>query len=401
MLLPVFACASRSASSSDIPRGKVIDTVTCTADATQSYAVYIPAGSGAMPVVYCFDSHGVGSMPVRKYRALADACGFILVGSNNSKNGNDYVTGDHIWAALSADTRARLPVDTGRMYACGFSGGAKVASYLAILHPELKSVILGGAALPDGAQADNFDFDITLLTGDGDMNMTDLVDFDRALDGTRTQHRILFFNGTHEWAPDSVMRVAFMGLRGSRDTALRSLLLSRVLRDEHAHRLISAERYCRAAVSYLGGGWFAEEGKSIAANPAYRAEARADSVIFAREDAEKALYGERLGTPDKAYWTHEIDSLQHAGGAMAQRLQSFLSLEFYMGSTHYLNAGDNDDARYFVDLYMLDDPTNSEGWYLSAVLFKRRGQADSAAASLKEALRLGFNDAARMSRDGF
>src|ERR1700744_159946 len=160
--LMLFACAGKTPS--DIPRGRVIDTVTCAADASQSYSVYVPPGTGLMPDVYCFDSHGAGAVPVRKYRALADACGFILVGSNNSKNGNDYITGDHIWAALSADTRDRLPVDTSRLYACGFSGGAKVASYLAILHPELRSVILGGAGLPDGAQVDNFDFDVTLLT---------------------------------------------------------------------------------------------------------------------------------------------------------------------------------------------------------------------------------------------
>ena len=86
---------------------------------------------------------------------------------------------------------------------------------------------------------------------------------------------------------------------------------------------------------------------------------------------------------------------------MAQRLQAFLSLEFYMNSTHFLNGGDNEAARYFVDLYTLDDPLNSEGWYLSAVLFKRAGQADSAAASLKDALRLGFNDQARLTKDGF
>ncbi|HTJ10806.1 MAG TPA: hypothetical protein VL547_02215 [Dinghuibacter sp.] len=398
LLLPVFACANRS-SSSDIPRGKVIDTVTCAADATQSYAVYVPAGSGVMPVVYCFDSHGVGAMPVRKYKALADACGFILVGSNNSKNGNDYITGDHIWAALSADTRARLPIDTGRVYACGFSGGAKVASYLAILHPEIKSVILGGAALPDRAQVDNFDFDMTLLTGDGDMNMTDLVGLDRALDVTRTRHRILFFHGVHEWAPDSVMRIAFLGLQ--RSPTLSSAFRTRVEQDLAGQHFRLAEYDCRAAVSYLGVGWFAEMGAKIAADPAYQAEARHDSLALAREDAAKGVFAERLGNPDKVYWARTIDSLHHAGGAMAQRLTAFLSLEFYMYSTHFLNAGDNDAARYFVDLYTLDDPTNSEGWYLSAVLFKRAGLPDSAAAALKEAQRLGFNDAARVSRDGF
>src|SRR5580658_4793283 len=90
--------------------GKIIERVVCQGDTSQSYALYIPlrgngasggriggSGSGGLegdrggdaaplPVVYFFDPHGVGALPLRKYRSLAEAYGFILVGSNNSKN---------------------------------------------------------------------------------------------------------------------------------------------------------------------------------------------------------------------------------------------------------------------------------------------------------------------------
>src|SRR6202000_2250489 len=119
-----------------IPPGKVIASVTCKSDPTQSYAVYIPArgNKGALPVVYFFDPHGDGALPLNKYRSLAESYGFILVGSNNSKNGNDWNTTENSWRHVADDTKNRLKIDGSRVYTCGFSGGAKVASYIALQH---------------------------------------------------------------------------------------------------------------------------------------------------------------------------------------------------------------------------------------------------------------------------
>ena len=151
-------------------------------------------------------------MPLKKYKALADTYNFVLVGSNNSKNGNDFQTAEKIWQILFNDTKSRIALNTNRIYVCGFSGGAKVASYLALHHNEIKAVIAGGAGLPDGTPASNFNFSFTGIAGKGDMNMTDIVALNNELDKTQTKHRIIFFNGKHEWAPANTMNIAFAGL---------------------------------------------------------------------------------------------------------------------------------------------------------------------------------------------
>jgi hypothetical protein len=54
-----------------------------------------------------------------------------VAGSNNSRNGPM----PEIQAAVSAlltDTEARFPIDSRRVYATGFSGGARVATGLAM-----------------------------------------------------------------------------------------------------------------------------------------------------------------------------------------------------------------------------------------------------------------------------
>ena len=51
-------------------KGKVITSVLCKEDAAQSYALYIPEKSNSepMPVIYFFDPHGDGSLPLDKYK---------------------------------------------------------------------------------------------------------------------------------------------------------------------------------------------------------------------------------------------------------------------------------------------------------------------------------------------
>src|SRR6478752_1325698 len=140
--LPVATVAAPDS----FPLKKVIANVLCKNDATQSYALYIPSNKPTA-VIYFFDPHAAGTLPLEKYKALADAYNFILAGSNNSKNGNDFQSAEKIWQSLFNDTKSRTTLNTNRFYVCGFSGGAKAASYLALHHKEIKAVIAGGAGL--------------------------------------------------------------------------------------------------------------------------------------------------------------------------------------------------------------------------------------------------------------
>ncbi|MGH2564462.1 MAG: hypothetical protein ACRDE5_08115, partial [Ginsengibacter sp.] len=190
--------------------GKIITNAVCKNDPTQSYALYIPSkgSNDPLPVVYFFDPQGNGSLPLSKYKELANSYNFILIGSNNSKNGNDFSTSENIWNILFDDTQKRLKINSNRVYVCGFSGGAKVATYIALNHNQIKGVIANGAGLPEITNAGNFSFSFTAIAGEGDLNMTDLVAITNGLDQTQTRHRIIFFDGIHEWAPEKTMDIA-------------------------------------------------------------------------------------------------------------------------------------------------------------------------------------------------
>lgn len=402
-------------------KGKVIEQVTCQNNVTQSYALYIPANSNndAMPVIYFFDPHANGALPLNKYKALADKYHFILAGSNNSKNGNDFATAENIFQSLFSDTKNRLRINTNRIYTCGFSGGAKVASYIAMQHGEIKGVVCNGAGLPDGTAFTNFDFSFTAIAGEGDMNMTDLVATTNQLDKTQTIHRIIFFNGKHEWAPETIMDIAFSGLQLD---AMRSQLISkddafisnyiaqskkRLEEYSSKNELIKAEQECKLSIGMLSGltneaNWFAAKDAAIKNKAAYQQQLNVQQKLFETEQQIKATYMQQFQNGDINYWTKTINELQTksklqtAEAPMYQRLLAYLSLAFYSISNQLIGNNQNNEALYFVSLYKMADATNSEAWYFSAILNARNNNAKVTEDDLIKAVGFGFSDKDRM-----
>jgi dienelactone hydrolase len=409
--------------SDPFPPGKLVERVVCKTDVSQSYALYIPikGNKGPLPVVYLFDPHGDGTLPLKKYKSLADAYGFIFVGSNNSKNGNDWQTTENIWQHLSDDTKTRLRIDDKRVYTCGFSGGAKVASYVALQHQGIKGVLVGGAGLPDGVPAGNMSFSLTIMAGEGDMNLTDLVAMNNELDRTRTRHRIIIFDGKHEWAPSNIMNLAFAGLQfdAMRDgtiprdnasiQAYAAKSKARLSDYNKAGQLLMAHHECSLSSLQLEGltdeaSWFKQQLTALTNNPRYQQQRQAQEALLAREQNIKAGYMQHFQQEDRPYWTTVIHDLQSRAAVkspekgMYQRLLAYLSLAFYSLSSRLIIANENNGARYFTDLYKLADPTNSEAWYFSAILHVRERNTQAAESDLLKAVENGFNDKGRLTQ---
>ena len=355
--------------------GKIISPVVCKADPTQSYALYIPAKAAAqsLPVIYFFDPHGDGALPLQQYKALADAYHFILIGSNNSKNGNGWGDAENIWGILSNDSQERIPINKNRIYLCGFSGGAKVATYIALHHPEIKGVIANGAGLNDITQAGNFNFSFTAIAGEGDMNMTDLVSINNSLDKTQTNHRIIFFDGIHEWAPESTMKTAFIGFQldamrqkiiPQNDSLINSFITENkkeITNYANADKYLKAEEICKLSIAMLNGlsndvNWFKEKETSLTNNPGYQKQFRERQNLLLKEENIKAVYEQQFQKGDMNYWSKTINDIKSNAkaktpeGNMYKRLQAYLSLAFFSISNQLINGNQNNDAEHFVTL---------------------------------------------------
>jgi len=206
VLWTVGACLVFSAArAQDWESGKFQERVACLNRPGQSYALYLPSSfdpEKKWPVLFLFDAAARGAAGVEAFRTAAERYGWILVGSNNSKNGPLEACAE---AALAvwADARRRLPVDEQRVYAGGFSGGARIASIFPRLAGRGIAGVIGcGAGLQSGLKPGELGAGAYFgLTGLSDFNYGEMKKLDLAFDPSGIPHRFFFFEGRHDW-PD-------------------------------------------------------------------------------------------------------------------------------------------------------------------------------------------------------
>jgi poly(3-hydroxybutyrate) depolymerase len=198
MLLLAWLVAGAVGALADIPTGQIVDSVTCAADPSQSYALFLPRAytpDRAWPVIFAFDPGGRGRTPVERYQAAADAYGYIVAGSNNSRNNSPEI--GRAASAMSADVMSRFRVDERRVYVAGMSGGARVAFSVALGSAlRVAGVIASSAGYPDDKPRKTLAFPVFATAGTEDFNHLELRRLDRNL---TSPHRLVVFEGGHVW----------------------------------------------------------------------------------------------------------------------------------------------------------------------------------------------------------
>jgi tetratricopeptide (TPR) repeat protein len=188
-----------------IEQGRIIATVVCQYDRSQSYALYLPSGytpEKRWPIIYAFDPGAMGQTPVKLFQEAAEKYGYIVAGSNNSRNGpweNNMKAGNAVWV----DTHIRFRIDDERIYTTGFSGGARMASGLSsLLKKPVAGIIACGAGLPGWLTPDKIAPAAFFgLAGLADLNYKEIKRLDNEFDSLNTVHRTRIFDGSHDWPP--------------------------------------------------------------------------------------------------------------------------------------------------------------------------------------------------------
>ena len=207
LLLSALGRLEGQASAAEFPVGMVIPRVTCVSDANQRYALYLPTKfttKRAWPVIYVFDPFAQGEFAVKVVQAAAEKFGFIVVASNNSKNGPAGGSGEAA-NAIWKDTHERLPIDPKRQYFGGLSGGARVATSLAINCQCAAGVVANAAGFPTNqAPSASSQFAYFAAVGNADFNYAEFAQLRPKLDASGMHYVIRVFDGPHGWAPVEV-----------------------------------------------------------------------------------------------------------------------------------------------------------------------------------------------------
>jgi dienelactone hydrolase len=214
LLLTLSSPQDKNATKEFDPNGSrgTITEVVAIDDPAQSYALYLPSQYSPdrrWPMIYVFDPFARGKTAVEIYRAAAEKYGYIVAGSNNSQNGPSapqLAAAQAVWN----DTHRRLAIDKDRVYTTGLSGGARVATSLALLcyTCAIAGVIAHGATYPGNQNPKppaNDHFLYYVAIGDRDFNYPEVVALRKKKDEAGMPYKIKVYPGPHQWAPPEIV----------------------------------------------------------------------------------------------------------------------------------------------------------------------------------------------------
>jgi predicted esterase len=374
------------ASFSPVEKGKIIPKVTCKTNYAISYALYLPKNYTTVlkfPVIIAFDPHGSGILPLEKYRDLADKYGYILMGSNDSKNGLDMNTSGVIIDALFSETSGRYSIDSTRIYVMGFSGGARIACIIGLYQGGVAGIIGCGAGFPATNQPIRFKPDYISIAGNADFNMNELIKLDKQLDEVKFTHASILFNGKHDWPPVEIMENAFIwtefcSMRKGFILKNDSMILNFVHRqekiigkDEETADAVAEYNHLVNLIRFIDGLYPAEDFKNklpfIENSSSYRKQQKQFQQLTGMEMKEQQTLNDNFFSKDIDWWKKKIRNyeLRITQGKdspdvrMYKRLKSYLSLLSSMSYTRVLSSNDTAAAKHAMEIYEVVDPENA------------------------------------------
>ena len=452
LLLLLFITTRLAAPAPDnqtaIPLGQIVEKVVCARDQNQSYALYLPSNyvsTRKWPILYALDPGARGKVPVERFRDAAEKFGWIIVGSNNSRNASTQSSID-AWNAMTRDTTERFSIDESRAYAAGFSGGARMALMLAAQCKDcLAGVIAGGAGFPEGIEpVATMHFAIFSTAGTEDFNFAEVRSLDEKLTRAGIAHQIEIFEGRHEWAPSSVAvnALAWMDLKATRPGAgqlpsgLTDWWNSRLKQAkdlEDAKKVYDAYQvYAELASAFKGIRDVVDLEKKVSqlrdsreVRDAIRDE---QQQIKKQRDLEGQIIGligasERLTLQDDSANSNRASQTNDEGFDAKTRLQGILNELrrqskadqdsatrrvarrvmsgqyiglFERGSNYLQNQKRYDEAVRFFTLATEIDPERAGGFYYLAWAYNAKGDRKRSLKALQTAVDKGFSDVAAL-----
>jgi dienelactone hydrolase len=220
----------------------------------QSYAAFLPTGYSperSWPTVFCFDPRARGRIAIDRFVQAAENHGYIILCSNNSRNGLSGPAVAQIFTDFWDDAHTRFSIDQNRTYAAGFSGGARLAATFASrCRGCLAGVIGSGAGFPADVVPDaKSAFAYFGIVGVDDFNFGEMWQLEKKLSQFPAPYRFENFGGGHEWAPQDEIEKALAWLTllamkaGAAQKDEKFILEQFNLRTAAADQLLSAGFY--------------------------------------------------------------------------------------------------------------------------------------------------------------
>lgn len=418
VLFAVLASVSLRAAP-EIPKGEVLPTVGCASDPSQTYALYLATTfdpAKKFPVLFCFDPGARGRNPVERFKEAAEKFGWIVAGSNNSRNG-PWEANVVAIKAMVGDVTRHLPIDGKRIYVAGLSGGARVACQVA-MGGMARGVIACSAAFSGSETPGKVPFAFFGTAGVTDFNYRELRRVDRELAERKAVHRVVIFDGGHEWLPPALAVEAIgwlelhamrTGARAKEPTWLAEQFAARTAAVPAAPA-VETFRALKSLVADFTGlaetAPFEQRVKELAAAREVRDALKAERSLEAREERliEDLLSAAHEGSPATVKKTVAELQAKATGAdaverALATRVMQGVASSCGEGAREAFRARDYEQAASWLELAVLLRPDRTRSLYDLARARAHQGDKKAAVAALERAVAAGFRDAETVTQE--
>lgn len=196
-----------------LPKGVIVDSVKIVNTDNESYAVYLPnqyRKEVPSAIVFIFDPGGRGKVGIEPFVLAAETYKYILVCSNNSKNGPTDVNLE-IANRLFESVSTEYNLNPSELYISGFSGGARLAGSIAVSSVAFQGVIACGASFNemDKFALQDASFSYVGMVGDKDMNYQEMIRNEEWLNKMMVKNTLFVSHQTHTWPSQKEMLRAF------------------------------------------------------------------------------------------------------------------------------------------------------------------------------------------------
>lgn len=391
------------------PKGTIIQNIMCKADMQQTYVLYLPKEYNSekkYPVVFCFDPHGAGALPVNLLKDDAEKLGIVLVGFNTLQNG---LSQDEVYQRLSTlmqDVPTKVSIDDKRIYMAGFSGGARVALSALMNNPNIRGVIACSGSIP--ASYIPKQAYLAGIAGTDDMNYAEMIQMENGFSPEADRHILFTFSGKHGWPPIATIRAALQWLSISemkdKLIPLNKDIVEQFIHSQYTDTLSLSEKYrgCRQIVRTLEGltdvSNYQQKIKSLEADPNLQLELAKEARLDSIEKDQQKIYMDAFNGKSIGWWKEEIARLNKntklTGSkmetALNKRLLAYISLYAYSAANYARKSGDMQVLSKYLEIYGMVDPENPDYFYFLAGYYAATGKKDQTIKALGNAIYFGI-----------
>lgn len=408
-------------------KGTIISNVICKNDQSLSYSLYLPSDytiNRNWPIIFCFDPKGDGKLPVTLFKETAEKYGYIVIGSNNCRNGLHTEEIKHITDILFADANEKISINPNRIYLAGFSGGARIACSIALNNASILGVIACSAGFDHSLYQSNFNF--IGIAGNEDMNYLEMKQLEESMYKWSGRHELIIYIGKHQWPPKETLKQALISMelfaikdkmKDTNRTIINDFLLEDTLRinqfenskdiDSISLSLKILDNTIYTLTGLIDTSFLTSKRRVLLQNKELNEYLIKESCVDSIEAQKQSEYSKAFSLKPLNWWKNEIKNLHkteanakyYVEKLSAKRLLAFISLMSYS----YVNATISQEnwraSALYLQIYGIADPDNPDYYYFLSCYLANNGYAQEALMTLKKSLKLGFSDRFKLVND--